>query len=60
MKDKPHKVSGMLLYARNDEDIDEKYSMSGNDIFVKTLDLNCEFNEIKYQLNNIAQLLLDN
>ncbi len=60
MKGKPHKVSGMLLYARNDEDIDEKYSMSGNDIFVKTLDLNCEFNEIKYQLNNIAQLVLDN
>ncbi|MBQ8161582.1 MAG: 5-methylcytosine-specific restriction endonuclease system specificity protein McrC [Clostridia bacterium] len=52
----PHKrVAGMLLYARTDEGIqpDHTYSMSGNKISVKTLDLNCEFGEIRDQLNEI-------
>lgn len=41
----PHKVSGMLLYAKTDEMIqpDNIYQMSGNQISVKTLDLNQEF-----------------
>ncbi len=60
MSAKPHRVSGMILYARNYEDIDIKYSMSGNDIFVKTLNLNCEFDEIKKQLNYIIHPLLSN
>ena len=53
---KPHKVSGMLLYARTDEAIqpDNVYQMSGNQISVKTLDLNREFSEIAAQLNEIA------
>ncbi len=53
----PHKVSGMLLYARTDETVqpDESYSMSGNRIDVRTLDLNCDFLEIKAQLNHIAE-----
>lgn len=54
----PHrKVAGMLLYARTDEAIqpDHTYSMSGNKISVKTLDLNCPFDGIAEQLNEIAQ-----
>lgn len=50
-----HDVSGMLLYAKTDDDIqpDNEYMMSGNKISVKTLDLNQEFNLIKKQLDNI-------
>lgn len=53
---RPHKVSGMLLYARTDELIqpDHVYQMSGNQISVKTLDLNRDFTEIAAQLNAIA------
>lgn len=55
--DKPHEVSGMLLYARTDEDIlpNNTYLMSGNRISVRTLDLNCDFAEIAAQLNFIAE-----
>lgn len=58
--DKPHEVSGMLLYARTDEAIqpDNSYMMSGNRISVKTLDLNCEFYDIAEQLNAIADCFL--
>ena len=53
----PHEVSGMLLYAKTDEQIqpDHVYHMSGNKISVRTLDLNCDFVEIAYQLNQIAE-----
>ena len=53
-----HTVSGMLLYARTDEEIqpDCDYLMSGNKISVKTLDLNREFAEIAKQLNNIVTM----
>ena len=53
-------VSGMLLYARTDEDIqpDNDYIMSGNKISVKTLDLNRDFSEISAQLNAIADAFL--
>ena len=49
-------VSGMLLYAKTDEEItpDNEYMMSGNKISVKTLDLNREFADIAKQLDNIA------
>lgn len=55
--DEPHEVSGMLLYARTDETIqpDNTYTMSGNKISVKTLDLNRDFSEIAMQLNCIAE-----
>ena len=55
--EKPHKVSGMLLYAKTDETIqpDNAYQMSGNKISVKTLDLNLEFVEIAAQLNRIVE-----
>lgn len=55
--DKPHKVSGMLLYAATDEVIqpDNIYHMSGNRISVRTLDLNKDFTEISDQLNAIVK-----
>lgn len=57
----PHeKVSGMLLYARTDEAIqpNHTYSMSGNKISVKSLDLNLSFEGIAAQLNDIVATLL--
>ena len=54
--DPNHKVSGMLLYAKTDEDIQPNavYQMHGNQIEVKTLDLNMDFALIKEQLNTIV------
>ena len=54
--DKPHTVSGMLLYAATDEAVqpDNSYQMSGNKISVRTLDLNQDFSEITAQLNAIV------
>lgn len=51
------KVSGMLLYAKTDEEItpDYSYMMSGNKIGAKTLDLNKDFKDIKMQLDKIAE-----
>lgn len=56
LSDVPHKVSGMLLYASTDEAIQPNnvYQMSGNQISVKTLDLNRDFSEIAVQLNAIV------
>lgn len=54
-------VSGMLLYAKTDEDIqpNNEYMMSGNKISVKTLDLDCEFSEIRMQLDDIVNVWLN-
>lgn len=35
---------------------DGVYQMSGKQISVKTLDLNCDFEEIKTQLDNIVKV----
>ena len=53
----PHEVSGMLLYAKTDETVlpNNSYMMSGNKISVKTLDLDCDFSHIAYQLNRIVE-----
>ena len=53
----PHKVSGMLLYAKTDEVVcpDNQYKMSGNRISVRTLDLNLDFADIAAQLNGIVE-----
>lgn len=50
-------VSGVLLYAKTDEEItpDNDYSIGGNRISVKTLDLNADWAEIKEQLNAIVE-----
>lgn len=55
--DEEHKVSGMLLYARTEEEIqpDHVYQMHGNQIAVKTLDLNVPFSDIAKQLNDIVK-----
>lgn len=52
-----HQVSGMLLYAKTDEEreLDNVYHMSGNRISVRTLDLNQEFREIQAQLDGIIE-----
>lgn len=57
MKEQPHEVSGMLLYAKTDEEItpNQTYSMSGNRICVETLDLNQDFSKIAARLNQIAE-----
>ena len=61
LKDKDHRVSGMLLYAKTDEEIypNNVYQMSGNQITVRTLDLNLPFSEIAEQLNTIAKTHFD-
>ena len=55
--DVPHEVSGMLLYARTDEKIqpDVVYKMSGNQISVRTIDLDVPFEDIRKQLDEIAE-----
>ena len=54
-KEQTGNVSGMLLYARTNEAIqpDNDYVIGGNKISVKTLNLNCDFEIIKEQLNTI-------
>lgn len=55
--DEEHKVSGMLLYAKTEEEIQpgNVYQMHGNQITVRTLDLNLPFAEIAEQLNTIVE-----
>lgn len=52
-----YNVSGMLLYAKTDslEYPDYTYSMSGNKISAKVLDLNVDFKLICRQLDNIVE-----
>lgn len=55
-----HEVSGMILYARTDEDVypENEYVMSGNKIGVRTLNLDSNFTEIRRQLDEIANSIL--
>lgn len=55
-------VSGILLYAKTEEDIapDSRFTIDGNSIGVKTLDLNTDFIQIKKQLNVLAKEFLKN
>lgn len=54
-------VSGMLLYARTDELVlpNNRYKMSGNTITVKTLNLDCDFSEIRKQLDDVVYSCFD-
>jgi len=54
---KEHEVSGMLLYAKTDEQIQPNnvYKMSGNKISVRTLDLNNDFSVIAKNLHLIVE-----
>lgn len=56
LSSQPHEVSGMLLYAKTDEAVlpNNTYRMSGNRISVRTLDLDCNFEQITAQLDAIA------
>ena len=55
-KEKTGNVSGMLLYAKTDEITlpQNSYQISGNKIMVDTLNLDCDFIEIKKHLDNIV------
>ena len=55
--DEPHAVSGMLLYAQTDETVQPNhvYHMSGNQITVRTLNLNLPFKKIAAQLDEIVE-----
>lgn len=54
-------VSGMLLYAGTDDDIqpDYDYQIGGNQISVKTLNLNCDFSAIAEKLEKIATMITE-
>lgn len=56
-----HIVSGMLLYAKTEEEVQPNhvYQMHGNQISVRTLDLNLPFVDIAGQLNQIAESHFD-
>ncbi len=56
LREKEHKVSGMLLYAKTDEEIypHHTYQMRGNQIAVRILDLNQLFEDIANQLEDIV------
>lgn len=58
-KDNTGLVSGMLLYARTQEEIapDLDATFGKNRILVRTLDLNCDFPAIEAQLKEIAALI---
>lgn len=55
------RASGLILYAKTDEKVqpDQSYLLSGNRVDVGTLDLNCDFSEIKAQLNEIADRFME-
>ena len=54
-------TSGMLLYARTNDKLvaDGAFWINGYSFSVKTLDLNCEFKEIKLQLDTILQRFVE-
>ena len=58
-RERSGRTAGMLLYAGTDEAVtpDSRYTMDGNVISARTLDLNRDFAEIREDLNAIAQSL---
>lgn len=56
-RDQTGKVSGMLLYAKTDEDFQpsNQFSMGGNKIAVGSLNLNLPFTAIAAQLEKIVE-----
>ena len=58
-KDNTGNVSGMLLYARTQEEIahDLDATFGKNRIMVRTLDLNCDFPAIRLQLDEFAKTI---
>lgn len=54
-------VAGCLLYAKNEnvKDLDLPYNICGNDIMVKTLDLDKNFKQIRDQLDELAKYIYE-
>ncbi len=50
-------VSGMLLYPTVNYDLNLEYKMSGNKIFIRTVNLGEDFEKIKSSLLNIAHMV---
>lgn len=50
-------ISGMLLYAQSDEDysLNESFMIMGNHYSIRSIDLNCDFNDIRKQLDTIIE-----
>jgi len=53
-------VSGMLLYAKTNESVtpNSKFTIGGNDFYVKSIDLNTHFSSIQKQLDDYAQYVV--
>lgn len=58
-QNKDIEVSGMLLYAKTDEEMspDIETKVMGSNMYVRTIDLNTKFEEIEKQLFEIAKLV---
>ncbi len=56
-KDKLGKVSGMLLYAKTDENDEQwaEYNMDGNKIIISNMDLSDSFHKVQLHLDSIAE-----
>ena len=56
----PCTINGMLLYAATEQhnNLDDEYEMDGNTITVRTLNLNCDWEELCAQLRNIINNIL--
>lgn len=53
-------VKGILLYAKTEDEIlteENTYNMSGNEISIKVLDLNIDWNSITSKLDNITSIV---
>lgn len=59
-KDSTGNVSGVLLYAKSDEEITphQQYQIGGNHFAVETLNLGLDWEEIKWQLNSLPERYL--
>lgn len=59
---RPHVVSGILLYAKTNEEHypEHEYQMSGNRIVVQTLNLDADFHTIAQQLDKIVSSFFPN
>ena len=60
-KAKTGNVSGLLLYITTDEMMlpCKKYKIDGNIISLQTLNLDCDFDEIRVQLNKIVEEIFE-
>lgn len=62
MRKQPNRVSDMLLYVKTNDAYQPNpkgaYLMIGNRIMVKTIDLICDFDQIKKQLDDIIKEML--